>query len=235
MIIISVIIISIGTLASIIMGGFGVSSYVSSSTTECWLQRERLISRAFDALSTKETSNLAEIFSEDVVVDFTESGGFGPIVGLNDLTLAFEFLAMVIRTQTASATNTLADSCPGPAQVNLISVQAMDQILLPGDVFLPAILTGAIAYLEFSPDNRRITNLVLQPGVTQVFISPQLSGVNIPSVKKKKDTEHELELHMWEMMQKWITNTQSKGQTHLVTLLQNTPAYHQLSELSAKK
>lgn len=212
----------------------GGSVYSLSTSSLCWTEREKLLSKLAHVFSTRNTSTLSSIFSDNIVFDITESGGPGPFTNIDDLAPFFELLQMVVRTQTITMTNILSDSCPdrNPVLAQFHSIQSMDQVFQPGDLYLPAIITGTSASIQFSPMGDRISSLVLLPGVTQIIISPQMSGVGIPQVKKKNVREGggEDDAKMWAMLQAWI----ARSNPQMANYLQHTNEYLRLSALFNK-
>jgi hypothetical protein len=216
-----------------VISSINISNLNNSQSTSCWARQQRLLSKLADVLSTKDTSQLPFVFTEDAILDTTEAGGLAVLTGLDEITTGIEFLQLIIITQTVIIGNTFDDGCPDTVRVQLETVQVMDQILQMGDTMLPCILTGASVVVDFTPDKSRITAFTMLPGISQIIISPQVNGANLPIVKKR-DIIHDQ--HMWILMQQWIANAISKGQTRIVTILQNTPAYATLStQFSTKK
>jgi len=229
--VLSVVFIGLVSLAGLIMSSILISNNSASQSSICWTNQQRTLSRLADVLATKDVSQLPLVFTEDAVFDTVESGGF-LLNGLDDITAGIEYLEMIIRSQTAIIGNTFEDGCPNTVRVQIDTIQVMDQILQPGDTLLPSILTGALVNIEFTPDNSRVVSFVMIPGLSQVIVSPQLSGANIPSVKKR-DVQHDQ--HMWTLMQQNIANAILKGQTQLATIIQNTHAYATLSAQFQKR
>lgn len=213
------------SLAALVMSSILISNDHAYQSSTCWTKQQRTLSRLANVLATKDTSQLPLVFTEDAVFDTVESGGF-LLNGLDNITAGIEFLDMIIRSQTAIIGNTYDEGCPTTVQVQIDTIQVMDQILQPGDSLLPSILTGAFVIVEFTPDNSQVVGFIMIPGISQVIISPQLSGANLPPVKKR-DVQHDQ--HMWVLMQQTIANAILKGYTQLATILQNTSAYAMLS------
>lgn len=188
---------------------------------------EAAVARFADIFSTHDSSLLSQIVTEDVTFDITESGGPGPQIGLAQLTGLFDLLAMIIRSQTTVMSN-FRHQGAGIVLVNLQGVQAMDQILNVNDTLLPSIVTGGVAEIHIL--GGRVSYFKLLPPATQVMISQTLSGVLVPTAKKRKRIRETPDLVLWQLMQAYIASANAQGKPQLAHMLENTPAYHHLAE-----
>lgn len=223
--------------ASCIMSIIGMTVLSDTTASTCWVQRDYLLAKAASVLSSRDPTALDSVFSADIVFDISASGGPGPIYGLPDLVVLFELLQTIIRSQTTLITNALAlnNDC-GAADVlvpQYHAVQAMDQVLIVGDLYLPAIVTGGSVTIGLSPSRDRIASFVLAPDVTQLIVSPQFSGVIVPPVKKRS-RDPAKDAAMWAMLQEWITFATANGRTQMATMLLNSTCYAILSEIYNK-
>jgi len=223
--------------ASCIMSIISMTVLSDTTASSCWVQRDYLLAKAASVLSSRDPTALDAVFSADIVFDISASGGPGPIYGLPDLVVLFELLEVIIRSQTTVITNSLAQNNDCATADVLVSqyhsIQAMDQVLTLGDLYLPAILSGGSMTIGLSPSRDRIASLVLVPDLTQLIMSPQFSGVIVPAVKKRS-RDPAKDAAMWAMLQDWITYATNAGHTQMVTILQHSSIYATLSEIHKK-
>jgi hypothetical protein len=207
----------------IAMSILGTISFASLQEVNCQRNMEAIISKFVFTLSLRNSSGLPQVVTNDIYFDITQAGGPGPIIGLSNLTVLFDLLQVIIRSETAIIGNPQFNGCNPSIIVNLLGTQAMDQIFSPGDTTLPSISTGAFVSMTFN--SGKVSSFIMLPNLTQVAISQQFSGVLIPPVKR---FSRSADRDRWNMLLAYIAQANHMGLTPLVTYLQNTHEYVRL-------
>jgi hypothetical protein len=224
------VLVALAAIVGIVLGGLGTAAFARTESLSCQQDLEAIISKFSYALALRDTDALPYVLTDDVVFDVTQAGGPGPIVGLSNLIALFNLLRTIIRSETAVITNPQFNGCEPRVIVNLYSVQSMDQVLNPGDLYLPAIITGSFAEMRFA--DGKVSSFVMQPNLTQVFVSPQFSGVNIPSVKRDVTKKRQLsDQEKWHMLQEYVARANAQGLYDVVRVIQHTPEYMRLQSI----
>lgn len=237
-VVLGLVVLTLVATVAFILGCIAVARLQNNAFQDCWLKREQTISEFARIVAQQDTNALNTVATPDIFFDVSQAGGLPPTTGVPSLTIILDLLATVIRSQTVFLTNTYGSTCPGSARINLLTTQAMDQELNPGDMSLPAIITSAIVEMEFLTSDGKISRFVITSNVQQVIVSPTFAGVQIPPVKKRTTTTtHELtssDAERWDMLVAWINHATEMGKTEMVTLIKKTPEYARLDALFAK-
>lgn len=222
----------IAFIIAVVSCGFAIEAYRRTQSLQCQQEMDATLARFSRLMESNNVAEVPTVFAEDAIFDVTATGSPGPFVGITDITNFFTFIGTIIRTQAVVFGNPLYNGCNNEnVHVTLFSPEVLDQILNPGDTVLPSILTYGTFELHFSGTGL-LKSCVLLGDATQVIISQQFSGVQIPAAKRSvPNTSDEVN---WSLMCAWIEKQQQNNNTIMVNLLKNTPEYVRLAQLFQK-
>ena len=222
------------TCAAIVVGSFALHGYNSESVLRDENAIRNVLSCFSVGLSQKDISAYTEYMTSDAYVDFTATGA--PLAGPVSEWMPFqefvwEFFVQTMTAMFPTPCITLTTSTNASITVAFHNIQSSYTVDTPGDSRLPAIIAASTANIDMirTSTGWKMTSLIVQPNGTLVGISPSISGVINPPVKRRSVrtlTEVELERkHYFEML---IERYQEMQRPDLIALLELNPEYQRL-------
>lgn len=188
-------------------------------------------------LSQKNIDAYVDYMTPDAYIDFTEAGA--PVAGPVSEWIPFQEFVWEFYVQTQTITFptpciTIESGTNASVVAAYSSFQSSYTVETPGDSRLPAAISTSTANFNFfkTSGGWKITSLIIQPNGTLIGISPSISGVIDPPLKRStRTTMTAVELqhkHYFEML---LAKYEQMQRPDLVAILQLNPEYIRLMSM----